>query len=169
MPRDADDIEPQRPSKSERKRAMHRLQDLGQRLADLAPETLARLPIGAPLREALLESRRITGREARRRQLQYLGKLMRAEDADAVAQALEALRADGQAERRRQHQLERWRERLIEQGDAALDEFVSHHPAADRQQLRQLARAARRERAAGQPPTKSRRLFRALREIIRAG
>jgi len=80
-----------RPSKSQRKREMHQLQELGERLATLAPAALAPLPLSDGLRIALDELRRIQGREGRRRQLQYIGRLMRSEDGDTIAAALEGL------------------------------------------------------------------------------
>ena len=81
-----------RPSKSQRKRDMLRLQELGVELLDLRPALLARLPLSDALRVALAETQRISSRGARRRQLQFLGRLMRDEDGDAIAQALVRLR-----------------------------------------------------------------------------
>lgn len=85
--------EPERPSKSARKRAMHQLQDLGTALVDLNAQTLTRLPLSDALRTALAEARRISSRGALRRQLQYIGRLMRDEDAEAIRLALERLPA----------------------------------------------------------------------------
>jgi ribosome-associated protein len=159
---------PERPSKSQRKREMHQLQALGERLVELNQEQIAGIPLGTELLQALEEMRRIKGREARRRQLQYIGKLMRHEDGNAIAAALERLRAGGIEQTRRLHQLERWRDRLIEQGDGALGELIAAHPGADRQQIRQLVRGARREQELHKPPAASRKLFRYLRAIMAA-
>ena len=156
---------PERPSKSQRKREMHQLQALGERLVELNQEQIAGIPLGTELLQALEEMRRIKGREARRRQLQYIGRLMRHEDGDAIAAALERLRAGGIEQTRRLHQLERWRDRLIEQGDGALGELIATHPGADRQQIRQLVRSARREQELNKPPVASRKLFRYLRSL----
>ena len=156
---------PERPSKSQRKREMHQLQALGERLVELNSEQIAGIPLGAELLQALEEMRRIKGREARRRQLQYIGRLMRHEDGDAIAAALERLRAGGIEQTRRLHQLERWRDRLIEQGDDVLGELIAAHPDADRQQIRQLVRSARREQELNKPPAASRKLFRYLRSL----
>jgi ribosome-associated protein len=156
---------PERPSKSQRKREMHQLQALGERLVELNQEQIAGIPLGTELLQALEEMRRIKGREGRRRQLQYIGKLMRHEDGDAIAAALERLRAGGIEQTRRLHQLERWRDRLIEQGDGALGELIATHPGADRQQIRQLVRSARREQELNKPPAASRKLFRYLRSL----
>jgi ribosome-associated protein len=155
-----------RPSKSARKREMHRLQTLGERLASLSPGLLAQMPIADGLREALTEAQRIRGGEARRRHMQYLGKLMRGEDAEAVTAALERLQAGGSEQKRQEQALERWRERLIAGGDDDLEAFVRGHPTADRGHLRRLIRAARRERGTGQTPMAARKLFRALRDVI---
>ena len=161
-----DDPHPERPSKSERKREMHRLQVLGERLTELKPEQLTEIPLGTELLEALAEMRRLKGREARRRHLQYIGKLMRHEEGETIAAALERLKAGGIEQTRRLHELERWRDRLIEEGDEALGELIAAHPGADRQLVRQLVRTARREQEREKPPAASRKLFRYLREVI---
>jgi ribosome-associated protein len=85
------DNPPERPSKSQRKREMHQLQELGAQLALLSPERLARLPISERLQDALEALRPIRSREARRRQLQYVGRVMRREDEEAIAAALAQL------------------------------------------------------------------------------
>jgi ribosome-associated protein len=126
---------------------------------------LARVPVSAELRAAVEEMRRLKAREARRRQLQYIGRLMRAEDADAIAQAVAEAEAGSAAAKRRLHLLERWRERLLGEGDSALAAFLDAHPDADRQHLRQLIRRARFELDQGRPPAASRKLFRYLRRI----
>ncbi len=160
-----DDRLPERPSKSQRKREMHQLQALGERLVKLNPELLSEISLGTELLEALVEMGRIKGREARRRQLQYIGRLMRHEDGDAIAAALERLKAGGIEQTRRLHQLERWRDRLIEQDGDALGELLAAHPGTDRQQVRQLVRNARKERELNKPPAASRKLFRYLRSL----
>jgi ribosome-associated protein len=157
---------PERPSKSQVKREMHRLQELGDRLAALQPEQLAHIPLEAGLRAALDELRRIKSREARRRQLQYIGKLMRNADAHAITTTLASQEAGGLAQTRRLHTLEHWRDRLIAEGDPAVTELVAAHSRALPQELRQLVRNARRERASGKPPAAARRLFRYLRETL---
>ena len=81
------------PSKSQRKKEVHALQDLGVELVALSDERLAALELPERLRDAVLEARHITAREARRRQLQYIGKLMRQVDAEPIRAALAALRA----------------------------------------------------------------------------
>jgi ribosome-associated protein len=161
---DPDDL-PARPSKSEIKRAMDALQDLGRALVELPAPVLARFELPDTLRDAVREAQRFPQREARRRQLQYIGRIMRGIDAEPIAAQLAALRGESAAETARQHALERWRERLIAD-DGALTDLLTLHPGADIQQLRQLIRSARQESAAGKPPKSSRALFRTLRELL---
>jgi len=158
-----------RPSKSQRKREMQWLQGLGERLAALAPEALPPLPLSDRLRAALDELRRIRSREARRRQLQYIGRVMRSEDGEAIAAALERLTAGGLQQRRLLHQAEHWRDRLLAEGDAALAELLAEYPGGDAQQLRQLLRSAQQERDQARPPAAARRLFRQLRALMAPG
>jgi ribosome-associated protein len=167
---DPDDDElPERPSKSQRKRDMHRLQDLGARLAALRPDQWTQLPMDAGLRQALEELRRIRSREAHRRQLQFIGRLMRNADAEALETALARLQSGSIAQTRLLHTLEQWRDRLIEEGDPAVAELVAEHPQALAQELRQLIRNARRERELDKPPAAARKLFRYLRETLAEG
>lgn len=154
------------PSRSQRKREAHALKDLGQQLVDLAPERLAELPLSDRLREAVAECRRIKAHGGRRRQLQRIAKLLRAEDAAPIEQALEDLDQNSAAARSLHKRAERWRQRLLEEGDAAVAEFLSAHPAADPQQLRQLIRNARREQAQDKPPKAYRELFRLVRQAL---
>lgn len=150
-------------SKSQRKREMSALQDLGAELVKLAPERLAGLDLPEALREAVLEARRLSSHGALRRQLQYIGKLMRDVDSAPIAAQLAALRGESAAAKAAFHALERWRERLLAD-DQALTEWLTAHPHADAQRVRQLIRNARRELAAGEPPKSRRELFRLLRE-----
>ena len=156
----------ERPSKSQVKREMLRLQDLGEDLTRLNPDTLESIPMSDRLADALREMRRLTKHEARRRQLQFIGKLMRSEDAEAIAGALQRLEAGSAARKRRLHELENWRDRMIDEGDEAVAQFVVAFPDANPQQIRQLVRGARKEREMDKPPAASRKLFRYLREIL---
>jgi len=154
----------QPPSRSQRKREAEALQALGERLVALPAATLAAMPLDEELREAVALARRINARGGRRRQLQYIGKLMRQRDTGAIEAALADLDQGRQAEARRHRELEALRDRLIEQGDAALGEVIERYPAVDRQQLRQLIRQARKDQAAGRPAG-PRALFRHLRGL----
>jgi ribosome-associated protein len=113
----------------------------------------------------IIEARGIRSHSARRRHLQYLGKLMRAVDPEPIEQALDALHQHRRGSAEAFHQLERWRERLLQEGDPAIQALLDTYPDGDRQLLRQLIRQHRRELKAGKPPTASRKLFRYLREL----
>jgi len=151
-------------SKSQRKRDALALQALADALVHLPESQLDDVPLDEALREGVLHARTLS-RGAYRRQLRYLGRLLRATDAEPIKRALEGLKGAGDADKARLKRLERWRERLIDEGDAALTELLQEHPVADAQQLRQLVRKARRERDAGQPPRSYRQLFRLLRDL----
>lgn len=152
-------------SRSQRKREMLALQELGARLMELSPAQWQALNPGPALSQALEESRRVKGHNARRRHAKRLGKLLRDEEADRVRALFAHLDGDRREERRRLHRLERWRERLLADGDAALEALLAEVPGADRQRLRQLVREGRRERDEERPPASQRRLFRYLREL----
>jgi ribosome-associated protein len=154
-----------RPSKSQRKRDMHALQELGACLVKLSPEQLARMELPEDLREAVREAQRTTRHEARRRQLQYIGRLMRAVDVQPIRHALDAIHGSSRSQAALQHRLERLRSRLLED-EAVLGEIAAQAPGADLQHLRQLRRNALREQEAGRPPRSYRELFRELRQLF---
>lgn len=155
----------ERPSKTQRKRAMHELQALGARLAGLGADELARVELPEPLREALLETRRVRTREGKRRQLQYVGRLMREVDPAPIRAALAALDRVCAAASAAHHRVERWRERLLAD-DAALTEFARECPGADLQALRTCLREARRERGMARPPRHYRALFHLVKTAL---
>jgi ribosome-associated protein len=155
----------EKPSKTERKRVMHELQALGERLIGLNSEQLAAIALPGSLHEAVEQARRITKHEARRRQLQYIGRLMRTVDPEPIREKLKVWDGVSTEETARLHRIERWREKLLED-DAGLGALVHDHPGIDTQRLRALVRNARAERIAGRPPRAYRELFRALRDII---
>ena len=152
------------PSKSELKRRMQELQELGQKLLTLNPGQRASLPLTEELQEALVEHGRIKSHEARRRQLQRIGKLMRSADVAAIQKGVELFDASSDAHAQHFQQLELWRERLLNE-EAALAEFIDLHPECEAQKLRQLIRNARKEREQDKPPAQARKLFRYLREL----
>jgi ribosome-associated protein len=151
----------ERPSKSQRKREMHARQELGEKLVELAPDALRRMDLPEPLREAIEEARRIRSHEARRRQLQYVGRLMRDSDYAAVEAAYERALGGSRAAVTLMHRCERLRDRLIDE-DAALHSFLEANAGIDAQWLRAKVRAARQERAAARPPRHARELYRWL-------
>jgi ribosome-associated protein len=158
-----------RPSKSQRKREMQRLQNLGEQLAALPPHSLVDLPLSEDLQAALDELRRIHSREARRRQLQFIGRLMRSEDGEAIAAGLARLAAGNLQQTRLLHRAEQWRDRLLREGDGALAELLAEYPEGDAQPLRQLLRKARQEREQARPPAATRHLLRTLRRLMAPG
>ena len=152
------------PSKSQLKREMTALQDLGAELVALSKERLAKIEMPERLRDALLEAQRITKHEARRRQMQYIGKIMRAVDAAPLRAAMDEINGVSEAANIRQHRLERLRTRLMED-EAVFSEVARDFPGADMQHLRQLRRNAVKEAQQGKPPRAYRELFRELRDL----
>lgn len=154
------------PSKSERKRQMHALQALGETLVNLSERELQQIPIADDaLRTAIDEARAIRSKSARKRHLQFIGKLMRGVDPDPISRALDELHAGHGRDTAAFHALEALRDRVLAQGDAGVQEVMARWPDADRQKLRQLERQHRQETAGGKPPAASRKLFRYLREL----
>jgi ribosome-associated protein len=154
-----------RPSKTRRKLDMHALQALGASLVELGPGQLAAIEMPEALREAVLAAKRIASREARRRQLQYIGRLMRDVDPAPIRAKLDAWRGQSRDATAALHRVERWRERLLAEEDA-LTELASQFPAADLQRLRTLVRNARDEQAGAKPPRAFRELFRAIKAVV---
>jgi ribosome-associated protein len=152
-------------SKTRRKQEMHELQALGAALVELTEAQLRGLELDEDLRRAVQEARRITSHEARRRQLQYIGRLMRDVDPAPIRARLAAIEGGSAESAARHKRLEQLRERLLGD-DAALTDFLAAHPGADAQELRTLIRNARREQKEGRPPRAFRELFRALKLIV---
>lgn len=151
-------------SKTQRKKEMHELQSLGAELVELAESQIADLQIPDDLREAVLEAKRIKSHEAKRRQLQYIGKLMRDVDPAPIRERLDALVGHSAQEAARHRRLEALREKLLAD-DGALTTYGAEHAGADLQALRTLIRNARREQKEGRAPRAFRELFRLLKSI----
>lgn len=162
----ADDPYGGRPSKSQLKREMHALQALGEELVALSTDQLKKIVIPDNLREALRDAQRFTKHEAKRRQMQFIGKLMRDIDPAPIREALDEIKGLSAAATARQHALERLRVRLLED-EQVLGEIARDYPGADLQQLRTLRRNALKEQQLGKPPRAFRELFRQLRELGR--
>jgi len=150
-------------SKTRKKAQMHALQKLGIELVDLSKERLASMQLPETLLDAIREAQRITAHEGRRRQMQYIGRLMREIDPAPIQERLDAWRGQSKAEVARQHGMERLRDKLIAD-DAALTEFAQKHPDVDLQALRNLIRNARKEAAEGRPPKSYREIFKVIRD-----
>jgi ribosome-associated protein len=153
------------PSKTRRKQEMHSLQDLGVALVALDAKRLATLDLPEKLADAIAQARSITRHEARRRQMQYIGRLMRDIDAAPLRATLATWAEGPQRERARFALLERWRDRVVDEA-GGLDAFLEAYPGAPRDALMALVADVRLERARGAPPRKSRALFRELTRII---
>ncbi len=135
------------PSKSARKREMREYQDLVEALVRLPPVQFERIAMPEKLRDGVLGARKLR-RDALRRQLRYLSHIVDEQtDAAALRAALDAELAPGREESARLHRLERWRERMLEHGDEAVEAFLLEYPRADRQHLRNLVRSAQRAAA----------------------
>lgn len=152
------------PSKSQLKREAHALLELGRTLVELPEARLNALPLDARLRDAVELARRIHARSGRKRQIQYIGKLLRNSDPQPVIDTLEAFRQGDRRAARAFQQLEDWRERFIHEGDDAVGDWLAQFPNTDRQQLRQLIRQAQKDYRDNKPKG-PRALFRFLREV----
>ena len=157
------------PSRSQRRREALDVLKLAQQLASLSDAQLRCVPLDDDLREEVARTRAVTQQIARKRQTQFLAKQLRKHDdseIEAIRAALEHDRDHARRETAALHRVEAWRERLIAEGDEALNELLEQFPHADRQHLRQLARHARIEREQNKPLHAFHELFRALREIV---
>lgn len=163
-----DDINPDDyiKSKSQVKREMTALQELGEKLVDMNDKQLASIPLDDNLLGAILETRKMPLREARRRNLQYIGKLMRSADYDAIQVAVNKLQDISDQYVHRQHRIERYRDLLIANDKQAFQNLVTQYPDIDVQHLRHLVRAAQQELENNQPTNSTRKLFRYIREQI---
>lgn len=152
-------------SRAELKRDMSELKDIGTRLMDLKPSILDKLPLNDRLREALDESKRIKSHNARKRHLGFIGKLMQDQELEPIKELLSRMDASSDEYNRHFHQLEKWRDRLIAEGQPALTAFLDKYPEADHQHIRQLVRNAQKEARQEKPPAAARKLFKYLREV----
>ncbi len=151
-------------SKSEIKRDAEALKDLGVELIELGKNALERIPLDDDLRAAVELAQRIK-KEGRRRQVQLIGKMLRARDPEPIQIALDKLKNRHNQQVALFHKLEQLRDRLIEEGDDAIPDILGLYPNADRQQLRSLVRNAQKEKAANKPPKSYRQIFQYLREL----
>ena len=128
-------------SKTQLKRESHAIKDLGKKLASLSADQLAHIPLDEVVLEAITLAQRIQNkRSALKRHYQFLGKLLRARDTDPIFAALDELERESQQSIQRHHRAETWRDRIVAEGNDAINEFIEQKPQADRQKLRQLWR-----------------------------
>jgi len=152
-------------SKSQRKRDAQELKSLAGQLIGLSKARLAQVPLEGPVREAVEEARQIRSHVARKRQLQFIAKLLRRTDATEIFESIESFNNEARQLTARQHRSEAWRDFLLESGDTALGQLLEKHHKADAQAIRQLLRNAHREAQKGKPPASLRALFRLLRDL----
>ena len=152
-------------SKTRRKKQMKDLQDLGAALVELSKEQLARVDMPENLRDAIMECRGITKHEGRRRQMQYIGKIMRGIDAGPIAAQLAAIEAPSRRQTAVFHVAERWRDEIMTE-PGAIERFMKEFPEADANRLRELAEKAREEKRASKPPRSFRDLFHVLNALL---
>ncbi|HEY6820556.1 MAG TPA: ribosome biogenesis factor YjgA [Burkholderiales bacterium] len=150
-------------SKTQRKNEMLELQALGAALVELSDSQLAQFTLEPRLREAVDEAKRIKSHGARKRQIQYIGRLMRDLDAEPIRAGLAAIEGGSAQATARHRRHEAWRERLLAD-DEALTQFAAEHPGTDLQALRALIRNARKEAKEQKPPRAYRELFRFVKQ-----
>ncbi|WP_036170241.1 ribosome biogenesis factor YjgA [Massilia sp. 9096] len=163
------DQEYERPSKSEMKRHSDALQKLGEQLIEAPRDRVKRVPMPDNVREAILMCQTITNHEGRRRQLQFVGKLMRTldeEEVGVIQRTIESWKGTSRAEAAALHALERRRDKLLAD-DKALTQLLEEHPHLDVQQLRTLIRNARKEQAEHKPPKAYREIFQILKDLAK--
>ncbi|MCE0494047.1 ribosome biogenesis factor YjgA [Vibrio salinus] len=151
-------------SKTEMKNDMIALQKIGEELVELKQAVLEKFPLSEELFDAIKDAQRFKN-EAKRRQLQYIGKLMRNIDPEPIQAALDKLRNKHSQATAVLHKLETLRDKIIEEGDPAIEEVLELYPTADRQRLRQLARQAKKEQQSSKPPKASREIFQTLKDL----
>lgn len=159
-----DDEEEYVKSRTQIKKEMEALQDIGKTLCELRKDQLAQVPTSDELSEGIATYQRISSREAKRRQLQYIGKLMRSEDIEAIQTVIDRFDTSSDIYAKRLHALEAWRERLIDEGNNALTDFVEKYPMVNIQTLRQLVRNAAKDRQNEKNTGAAKKLFRFLKE-----
>jgi ribosome-associated protein len=152
-------------SKSQRKRDAKELKALASELIGLSTSRFACMPLEEPIREAVEEARQIRSNVARKRQLQFIAKLLRRTDTTVIFESIEAFNNEARQLTARQHRCEAWRDFLLESGDTALGRLLERRLEVDTQSIRQLIRNALREAERGKPPAASRALFRLLRDM----
>ena len=156
-----------RPNKTQLKREIKVLNDLGKELIALPPSSLKKVPLSDHMREAIEDGRRFS-RGALQRQLRRIASLMQEEDVEAIKLELMRQKQPSKQQTAEFHQLEQWRDRLIDGDDSLLADLIDQFPSIDRQHIRQLVRNAAMEKKKEKPPKSARALFRYLSELKKA-
>jgi ribosome-associated protein len=155
------------PSKSQLKRDMKELQELGKKLVAAPDNILKNISIDENLTNAIILCRRLSNNGSKRRQFQYIGKLLSQIETHEIRQVLDSYSQQQHNINKAFHELEVWRNKLIQDGDTALDDLLNKHKNLDRQHLRQLIRNAQKEESQQKPPASSRAIFRYLKDNIK--
>lgn len=163
---DENDEEIEYISKSQMKREMLALQELGEKLVALNAEQLSQFDLPEELFSAITQAQTIKKHGARKRQLQFIGRLMRSVDAENIQAQFDTVTRQSAQSISQLHKIENWREKLLANGDEALTEFINEYPDADRQQLRTLIRSANQERLKNKPPKFYRKIFQFIKQCI---
>ncbi|MEE9303530.1 MAG: ribosome biogenesis factor YjgA [Thiotrichaceae bacterium] len=153
----------ERPNKTAIKKEMLELRDLGKQMIALREDWLDKLPISEQLKREVIKAKKFS-KGALRRQLIFLEKLMREEDAQQIKKALEACYQPHKESTEQFHQVEQWRDALLKDDNHLLEELLDRFVALDRQHIRQLIRNAAKESQLNKPPKSSRALFRYIKE-----
>jgi len=155
----------ERLNKSQQKRDIHALLELGKRLAQLDAIALGKFDLPSPLLQALLEVQSMRF-GAEKRQFKRICKLLRQINTEELQQTFQELDDKKEAQDKHFHRIERWRDRLLDEGQSAITDFMAKYPRADAGQIRQLVRNAGKEVALDKPRKSSRALFRLLRDTV---
>ncbi len=154
-------------SKSEIKREAQEIKKIGEKLVNLGDAALAKIPMSDEVKEAVTIARNINKKkDGYRRQLQFIGKLLRKIDLAPIEQALLELQMHHQLNNAKFHELELLRDKLIAGGDAGIQEALDAYPFLERQKLRQLLRQVAKEKKLEKPPAAARELFKYLKTEI---
>ena len=153
-------------SKSQAKRDVEAMQKLGEKLVKLSSNELDKFDLEERLKDAVLFAQTIHSRSAHRRQMQLIGKLMRQTDAAGIQAQYERYHNQLSEQTAQFHQIETWRDRLIKEGDAAINELLLEYPQLERSRIRQLLRNINKEAEQNKAPKSARQLFKYLKEII---
>ena len=153
-------------SKSQRKRDATAAQHLGKDILSLSVDAQNSIDLPENLSKALNDARRIKSKSALKRQLQYIGKLMRYVDIEPIHEQFLKLTNHYSKDIKEVHQMEKWRERLLAEGDKALEDLVNEVPNVDRQHLRQLIRQSAKESKLNKPPKSAREIFKYLKTLF---
>lgn len=162
----SDDQAPDPSSRTQIKREMDELQKLGKDLIALPANEFSSIELPEELRKAILLAHTLKSNEAKRRHLQYIGKLMRSVEVEPIKTAIVKIKYRHSEFSTQFHKVEKWRDRLIAEGDDALQEFIHAYPKADRQQLRQLIRNAQKDKNNEKNTGGAKELFRAIQKVM---